>query len=84
MLQDGNREKVIAKDGINPFASATAHHFENFLDAIREGGKPPGNVRDNRNTLAMVFAAYDSAQSGRSVEFAHYIESHEDCAAAIA
>jgi hypothetical protein len=41
-------------------------------------------VRDNRNTLAMVFAAYDSAQSGRSVEFAHYIENHEDCAAAIA
>jgi len=26
-LQDGNREKVIAKDGINPFASATARHF---------------------------------------------------------
>ena len=83
-LQDGNREKVIAKDGINPFASATARHFENFLDAVRDGGNPPGNVRDNRNTLAMVFAAYDSAQTGRVVEFADYLESREDRAVAFA
>ncbi len=73
-LQNGNRERVLARDGINPFATATARHFANFLDALLNGGKPPGTAQDNRNTLAMVFAAYDSAQSGRPVQLSNYIE----------
>jgi D-apiose dehydrogenase len=72
VLWAGNRSKVIAREGINPFADATANHFKNFLDAIQSGAVPPGNVRDNRKTLALVFAAYDSAQSGKSVELSQF------------
>ena len=72
VLQDGIRSKVIGKDGINPFGDATARHFAGFLRAIKDGSQPPGNVRDNRNTLALVMAAYDSAASGKWVEMSQY------------
>jgi predicted dehydrogenase len=74
VLQNGNRSKLLAKDGLNPFASATAHHFRNFLRAVREGGTPPGVASDNRKTLAMVMAAYDSADAGRAVELKPYLD----------
>jgi len=73
VLQNGNRSKTIAKDGINPFASATAAHFRNFIHAIQNGSEPYCTARDNRNTLALVFAAYDSAQSERAVEMQPYL-----------
>jgi len=72
VLQKGNRSTVIAKDGINILAGATARHFAAFIDAIRTGGHPPGNVRDARNTLALVFAAYDSAAYGKAIEMSEY------------
>jgi predicted dehydrogenase len=65
--------KVIAQDGINPFASATAVHFKHFLEALDNGVTPPATARDNRNTLAMVLAAYDSAESGEPVEMSTYL-----------
>ena len=73
VLQKGNRSRMIAKDRINPFASATAHHFGNFINAIRNGGPPPGTAADNRKTLALVFAAYDSAQSNAAIEMSRYL-----------
>ena len=72
VIQTGNRSKIIAKDGINPFASSTAHHFGNFIDAIENGINPPGTVTDNLNTLALVFAAYESANSNCSVNMDEY------------
>lgn len=74
VLQNGNRSRIIAKDGINPFASATAHHFENFLDSAAEGKTPPAAAEDNLKTLALVFAAYESAASGCAVEMNDYIK----------
>ncbi len=70
--QDGNKSKLIAKDGINPFASSTAHHFGNFVDAIKNGGIPPGTVADNKKTLALVFAAYDAAETQRTIKMSEY------------
>lgn len=72
VLQNGNKSKVIARDGINPFASSTAYHFGNLIKAIREGGKPAGTVEDNRKTLALVFAAYDAAQAQRTIQMSEY------------
>ncbi|HWE49883.1 MAG TPA: Gfo/Idh/MocA family oxidoreductase [Bryobacteraceae bacterium] len=72
VLQDGNRETVLATDGINPFASATARHFGGFLQALRDGSEPRAGIRDNRNTLALVMAAYDSATSGEWVRMSQY------------
>jgi predicted dehydrogenase len=73
-LQHGHRSQVIARDGMNPFASATARHFSNFAAALREGRTPAGTAADNRNTLALVFAAYDSAESKQSVSLRDYIQ----------
>jgi predicted dehydrogenase len=79
ILQRGNKSKLIAKDGINPFGDATARHFLAFVEAIRNGGHPPGHARDNRKTLALVFAAYDSAVSGKVIEMSQYTNSAITC-----
>lgn len=73
VLQKGARSKVIAKDGRNPFASATSTHFQNFIDAIEKGVEPAGSAKDHRNTLALVFAAYESAETGRATEMKDFL-----------
>ena len=73
--QDGNRSRILAKEGINPFAQATAVHLGNFIDALAQNKTPAGTARDHRKTLALVFAAYDSAAAGCSIELAPYFAS---------
>lgn len=68
--QDGNRSRVLAKDGINPFASSTAYHLGGFIEALAQNTIPRGTARDHRKTLALIFAAYDSAEQKRWVELA--------------
>ena len=75
VLQKGNKSKIIAKDGINPFASSTAHHFGNFIKAIQEGETPPATAQDNLKTLALVFAAYESAESHCAIKMDEYLGS---------
>lgn len=72
-LETGTRGRVLAKDGQNPFASATARHLGRFLDAIEGGTRPPGDAADHRATLALVFAAYASAERGAAVDTAEFI-----------
>lgn len=81
VLQNGTKSKIIAKDGINPFASSTAYHFGNFTKAIRDSSTPPGTAADNLKTLALVFAAYDSAQSHCAINMSDYLKKqpHETC-----
>jgi predicted dehydrogenase len=74
VLQTGDSAKLIGKDGINPFASSTAAHFNNFINAIRDGLEPRGTISDNRKTLSLVCAAYDSAESGRTIETCPYLQ----------
>jgi predicted dehydrogenase len=73
--QNGNRSRVLAKEGINPFAHATAVHLGNFIDALAQNKIPAGAARDHRKTLALIFAAYDSAAAGCSIELAPYFAS---------
>jgi len=73
--QNGNRSRVLAKEEINPFAHATAVHLQNFIDALARNRTPLGAARDHRKTLALVFAAYDAAAAGCSVELAPYLAS---------
>ena len=68
VLEQGNRSRVLATDPQNPFAPATARHFGAFLDALDAGTRPPASARDNRESLRLVFAAYQSAADARSVE----------------
>lgn len=73
--QNGNRSRILAKEGINPFARATAVHLRNFIDALAQNKTPAGTARDHRKTLALIFAAYDSADAGCSMELAPYLTS---------
>ena len=73
VLQRGDDERLIGRDGTNPFASATARHLGAFLDALEDGSTPPARAADNRETLALVLAAYDSARMGTPVEMAPYL-----------
>jgi predicted dehydrogenase len=68
--QKGNESRVIAREGINPFAAATAVHLGALIDAVESGKEPAGSARDNRKTLALALAAYESAESGRWVDLA--------------
>ncbi len=72
LWQDGNKSRVLAQDGINPFASSTAYHLGSFLDALEQNRPPTGSARDHRKTLGLIFAAYDSAAEKRWVELAPY------------
>jgi predicted dehydrogenase len=73
VLHTGSGSTVIAQDGLNPFATATAVHLKRFLDCLQTGTTPPATARDNRNTLAMALAAYDSAESGQALDMAAYL-----------
>src|SRR5205807_7977565 len=73
--QNGNRSRILAKEGINPFARATAVHLGNFIDALEQNKTPTGTASDHRKTLALIFAAYDSAAAGCSIELAPYFAS---------
>lgn len=43
-----------------------------FVDCLREDKKPPVTAHDGRQALAMVLAAYQSSQEGRTVYFDEY------------
>ena len=75
-LYNKNRSRVIAREGVNPFASATARHFRNFVDALSTAVVPRGTATDHRKTLALVFAAYDAAQSAKTVDMSPYLDSN--------
>ena len=74
VLQNGNRSKLIGKDGLNPLSSATGAHMMNLLEAIQTGSLPPCTAGDHRKTLALVLAAYDSAESGKPIEMKRYLK----------
>lgn len=71
--QDGHRSRILARDGLNPFASSTAYHLGSFLDALAANRPPTGGAQDHRKTLGLIFAAYDSAAGKRWVELAPYL-----------
>ncbi len=66
--QKGNQSRIIAREGINPFAAATAVHLGALIDAVESGKEPAGSARDNRKTLALALAAYESAEKSRWVD----------------
>lgn len=73
VLERGIRPRVLATDPQNPFAPATARHFAAFLDALDTGGAPPASARYNRESLRLVFAAYRSAEDGRTIDVSTFM-----------
>jgi len=59
-LYRGERFRTLAREPLNVFAHATQRLLRGFLKALDEGGTPPCHAADNRRTLALMLAAYDS------------------------
>jgi predicted dehydrogenase len=67
-LFHGESSRTIAKEPLNVFAHATRRLLHAFLAALDGGGVPPCHAEDNRRTLALMVAAYDSDESRATVE----------------
>lgn len=62
------RRKRLATDPLDLFGSATARLMEAFLDALINERTPPCHAADNRQTLAVTLAAYESQRRGEAVD----------------
>ena len=59
-LYRGERFSILAKEPLNVFAAATAELMRALLIALERDETPPCNAVDNRHTLALMLAAYES------------------------
>ncbi|MEB3165816.1 MAG: Gfo/Idh/MocA family oxidoreductase [Cyanobacteriota bacterium] len=66
-LWSGGKARRIGADPLDIFANATAELLRAFLDALQRGTTPPCHGEDNRRSLALVMAAYASAQARQPV-----------------
>jgi len=63
-MYTGERFHKLAAEPRNVFARATQRLCSAFLDALDRGTVPPCSIEDNRKSLALVRAAYESAARG--------------------
>lgn len=68
VLYQGEKSRKIASDPLDLFAHGTAQLMREFLAALDQGGTPPCHADDNRRTLALVHAAYDSHDQNKTIE----------------
>ena len=66
----GEQAKKIASDPLDIFANATSKLLANFLQALDKGNTPACCAQDNIKTLALMLAAYESADTGQVIAFA--------------
>jgi predicted dehydrogenase len=59
-LYRGERFAVLAREPLNVFAAATRALMQAFLTALDEGKTAPCSAIDNRRTLALMLALYES------------------------
>ena len=59
-LYHGEKFRRIASEPLAPFATATARLLTAFRAAVEAGTPPPCHAEDNRRTLALMLAAYES------------------------
>lgn len=64
----GTRRKVLARSPKEQDAWATGVLFRQIAAALRAGAEPPSSGREARDTVAIIEAAYESAENGQRVE----------------
>lgn len=64
------RSQLLAREGSNPFAAATAVRLRAFYDEIQRHVPMPRGAAYHREMLALALAAYDSAETGRRIDMA--------------
>lgn len=63
----GEHSRRIASDPLDLMAHATSKLVSEFLDALDNDTTPPCDANDNRRSLALMLAAYESNESGGRV-----------------
>ncbi|NNM20043.1 MAG: Gfo/Idh/MocA family oxidoreductase [Gammaproteobacteria bacterium] len=66
-LYRGEKYRKLASDPLDLFAHATSKLMAAFVEALKRGTTPPCNGADNKRTLALVFAAYESGARNEPV-----------------
>jgi predicted dehydrogenase len=66
-LWHGEASRRIATDPLDLMANATRNLLREFIDALDAGRTPPCDAADNRRSLALMLAAYESQASGRAI-----------------
>lgn len=74
-LYDGDHRRVLAREGMNPFAAATARNLSQFMDAVSADQKPDMSGQDHLKLLALSLAAYRSAETGSAVRLDEFMAS---------
>lgn len=68
-LYHGDRRRRLTTDRLDLFADATSRLLEAMLNTLATGGPPPCHAEDNLRSLALMLAAYESAEQRETVEF---------------
>ena len=66
-LYRGEKFSTLAREPANVFACATSELMKAFLGALERDETPPCNSDDNRHTLALMLAAYESDAKGKTI-----------------
>lgn len=66
--EQGLRRTVLARSPKGQNVQATQVLLQQVVDAFRSGVEPPSSAREARDVIAVIEAAYDSAETGRRVE----------------
>ena len=69
VLRRGRWEKTLGREGAHPFVAATTRRLTDLERAARTSGTVERMGADHRETLALALAAYESAETGRAVDF---------------
>lgn len=64
-MEVGLKRTTLARNPRDPGADGTTRLYRRIAQALRQGEEPPASGREARDVLAVVEAAYRSAQSGR-------------------
>jgi predicted dehydrogenase len=66
---EGGSSRVVARNGFNPFADATAELLGQAMEAAERGAEPPVGARRAQQIVRLVDTIYASARSGLPLEF---------------
>jgi len=66
--EHGTKRQTLARSPRDASVEATAELMRRILAAFREGREPPSSAREARDVIAVIEAAYRSAESGERVE----------------
>ena len=63
-LYHGERSITLGKAPLDLYPDASARLYRAFFKALADGSEPPNSVAEARDTLALIYRAYEEAEAG--------------------